>query len=79
MGGGDADDMPAAARWRELSGNGVPGRACWHTGLVGSCLCVRSATVVDGGGCALPRADGAAAPSPGSFPLLCRPHFVVPW
>ena len=37
------------------------GRACGPTGLVCSCYCVRTATVADGGGGALPRADGADA------------------
>ena len=37
------------------------GWACGPTGLVCSCYCVRTATVADGGGGALPRADGADA------------------
>ena len=35
------------------------GRACGPTGLVCSCYCVRTATVADSGGGALPRADSA--------------------
>ena len=46
------------------------GRACGPTGLVCSCYCVRTATVADGGGGALPRADGADALVPA--PILRR-------
>ena len=44
-----------------FTGLGDPGRAYAATGLVCSCYCVRSGTVIDGGGGVLPHADGAAA------------------
>ena len=56
MWGVGVDGVPAAARRRELYG---PTRA--RPGLVCSCYCVRTATVADGGGGALPRADDADA------------------
>lgn len=50
MGHGDIDGVPAVARWRELYERMRGRPACGPTGLVCSCYCVRSATVVDGGG-----------------------------
>ena len=68
---------PTACRLQREGGNftglGDPGRACAATGLVCSCYCVRSATVSDGGGGALPCANGAAALVPAPLPL-CADH-----
>ncbi|XP_044366492.1 translation initiation factor IF-2 [Triticum aestivum] len=59
------------------------GRACGPTGLVCSCYCVRTATVADGGGGALPRADGADALVPALIlrraVLTLRCHGETAW
>ena len=59
------------------------GRACGPTGLVCSCYCVRTATVADGGGGVLPRADGADALVPALIlrrdVLTSRCHGETAW
>lgn len=49
------------------------------TGLVCSRYRARSVTVLDGAGCAFPRAVGDDAPSPGSSSSSCRPLLALLW
>ena len=71
---GEAGERLGQGRWRpRRSGCSVRSATVLDTGLVCSYYCVRSATVEDGGGGALPHADGATALVPAPL-LLCADH-----